>query len=50
MIVTPAAVEEFWNVYASVFVSVPAGCCLSVAVENTSAEAISVQNANIIIE
>ena len=50
MIVTPAAVEEFWNVYASVFVTVPRGCCYTVAVENTSTQAIDVQNANIIVE
>ena len=49
MIETPAAVEEFSNVYASVFVDVPRGCCLTVAVENTSAEPISVQNANLIV-
>lgn len=50
MIVTPAAVEEFWNVYASVFITVPRGCCYTVAVENTSTQAIDVQNANIIVE
>lgn len=49
MIETPAAVETFSNVYASVFVDVPRGCCLTVAVENTSAEPISVQNANLIV-
>lgn len=50
MIVTPAAAEDFWNVYASVFVTVPRGCCYTVAVENTSTQAIDVQNANIIVE
>lgn len=49
-IVTPAAVEEFFNVFTAVFVEVPRGCCLTVAVENTSDQAIDVQNANIIIE
>lgn len=49
-IVTPAAVEEFFNVFTSVFVEVPRGCCTSVAVENVSAQAIEVQNANIIVE
>lgn len=49
-IVTPAAAEEFWNVYASVFITVPRGCCYTVAVENTSTQAIDVQNANIIVE
>ena len=50
MIVTPAAVEDLWNVYASVFVDVPYGCCVTVAVENTSDQAINVQNANLIVE
>lgn len=49
-IVTPAAVEDFFNVYVSVFVDVPACCCVSVAVRNTSAQAINVQNANLTIE
>lgn len=48
--VTPAAVEEFFNVYTSVFVSVPRGCCMTVAVENVSTQTISVQNANLIVE
>lgn len=50
MIVTPAAAEDFWNVYASVFITVPRGCCYTVAVENTSTQSIDVENANIIVE
>lgn len=49
-IVTPAAVNEFFNVFTAVYVDVPKGCCLSVTVENTSTQAINVQNANLIIE
>ena len=49
-IVTPAAVEEFSNVYVSAFVYVPKGCCLTVSAENTSTQAINVQNANLIVE
>lgn len=49
-IVTPAAVENFFNVFTAVFIEVPKGCCLTVAVENTSTQTISVQNANLIIE
>ena len=49
-IVTPAAVEEFGNVFTSVFIEVPRGCCMTIAVENTSAQAINVQNANLIVE
>ena len=49
-IVTPAAVEEFSNVFTSIFVEAPRGCCVTVAVENTSDQAINVQNANLIVE
>ncbi len=49
-IVTPAAVDEFFNVFSAVYVTVPCGCCMSVAVENTSTQPIDIQNANIIIE
>ena len=49
-IVTPAAVGDYWNIYESLFVSVPKGCCYTIAVENLSGQAIDVQNANIIIE
>ncbi|MBQ7887328.1 MAG: hypothetical protein IJ313_10600 [Clostridia bacterium] len=50
MIETPAAVEEFANVYAAVLVSVPRGCCFTVSVRNTSDQAINVQNANMIVD
>ncbi len=50
MIVTPAAVEEFFNVASSVFIDVPSGCCAQVGVRNTSDQAINVQNANLIVE
>lgn len=50
MIQTPAAVEEFANVASAVYLDVPAGCCVTVSVRNTSAQAIDVQNANLIIE
>ena len=49
MIVTPAAVEQFFNVKSSVFIDVPRGCCVSVSVKNTSTDAVVVQNANLII-
>lgn len=48
-IVTPAAADNYFNVYIDTFVDVPAGCCSTVAVENTSDQAISVQNANLIV-
>ena len=50
MIVTPAAVEQFFNVASAIYLNVPCGCCSKVSVTNTSTEAIEVQNANLIIE
>ena len=47
---TPAAVEEFNNVTSVAFITVPSGCCLTIAVENTSGDEISVSNANLVIE
>lgn len=50
MIVTPAAVEEFFNVFSAIFLDVPRECCMTVSVKNISTQAIEVQNANLIIE
>lgn len=50
MIETPAAVEEFSNVFSAIFIDVPAGCCSQVSVRNTTEQAIDVQNANLIVE
>lgn len=48
MIVTPAAVEEFWNVSRAVNVEVWRGCCETLTIKNTSDQPILMQNANII--
>ena len=48
--VTPAAVENFFNVFSSVFIEVPKGCCVTVSVRNVNTQAIEVENANIIVE
>ena len=50
MIVTPAAVEEYFNVFSAIFIDVPKDCCLTVSVRNTSTQDILVQNANLIVE
>ena len=50
MTTTPAAVEEFFNVYSSIFIDIPRGCCNSISVRNISTIPISVQNANLIVE
>ena len=49
MIVTPAAVENFFNVSAQAYIDVVCGCCSTVAVTNTSDQPIEVQNANLIV-
>ena len=45
-----AIVDEFFNVFAAAFIEVPRGCCVTVAVKNTSTETIEVENANLIVE
>ncbi len=49
-IVTPAAAEDYFNVFVAVYISVPRGCCVSVAVENTSTQPILAANSNLIVE
>lgn len=49
MIVTPAAVENFFNVSAQAYIDVYCGCCATISVRNTSDQAIEVQNANLIV-
>ena len=49
MIVTPAEVEEFFNVSRAINVQLLMNCCQTLSVVNTSTQAILVQNANIII-
>lgn len=49
MISTPAAVSQYNNVSAGMYVDVPSGCCINIAVENTSTQAVDVKNANIVI-
>lgn len=48
MIVTPAAVEEFFNVSRAINVPIWKGCCETLAIRNTSSQPIQVQNANIL--
>lgn len=48
-IITPAAAEQYGNVSLDTYVEVPAGCCATVAVRNTSDQTINVQNANLIV-
>lgn len=47
MIVTPAAVEEFFNVSRAINADVFRGCCETLAIRNTSSIPILMQNANI---
>lgn len=48
--VTPAAVGDESNVFAAALIAVPRGCCVTVSVKNVNAQAIEVQNANLIID
>lgn len=49
MTVTPAAVNQFFNVSRAINAAVFGGCCESLSVRNTSDQPILVQNANVII-
>lgn len=49
-IVTPAAVGELWNVSLETFIELPCGCCDTLSIKNVSGTAITVENANIIID
>lgn len=46
---TPGAVSEFNGVSGFSLIKVPKGCCVQIAVENTSTEAIEVNNANLLV-
>lgn len=56
-IVTPAAVDEYFNVTSTAIITVPKGCCFNVSVENASfgataadtPTAINTQNANLVV-
>ena len=48
MTVTPAAVEQFFNVSSATYIDVANSCCLNVSVQNIST--IPVENANLIVE
>lgn len=48
MEVTPAAVEEYFNVSRAANVQIWTGCCESFAIRNTSAIPILVENANVV--
>lgn len=56
-IVTPAAVDEYFNVTSTAIVTIPKGCCFNVSVENVTepteptapATPINVQNANLVV-
>lgn len=47
--VTPAAVENYFNVAPNTLVRVPCGCCTPVSVRNTSDIPILVDNPNIVV-
>lgn len=49
-IVTPAATDNYFNIFVSAIVEVPKGCCLTVAMENTSAQTINIANANMVVD
>ena len=49
-IVAPATVGGLFNVHTAALVDVPRSCCLVIALENTSTQAITAQNVNVIVD
>lgn len=47
--VTPAAVGDYFSVSSARYVTVPAGCCYNIAIENSSDQTILVDNLNVIV-
>lgn len=50
MIETPAAAEEFSNVFAAVLIAVECSCCVTMGVRNIGPDPVDVQNANLIVD
>lgn len=48
--VTPTVVDAYFNVTSVANITVPAGCCLTISIENTSGVSINVQNANLTVD
>lgn len=52
-IVTPTVADAYFNVTSTAIITVPTGCCFNISVENTTdtaAQAINVQNANLVVD
>lgn len=49
MISTPAAVDQYNNVSAGIYIDVPRCSSVNIAVENTSGIAVNVANANLVV-
>lgn len=50
MMAVPAAIGDYWNVFSTIMIDVPRGCCYTLGVQNIGTAAINVQNANLIVE
>lgn len=48
--VTPAAVENYFNISVSAVIDVPKGCCATVAVKNTSGQTVNFANSNLTVD
>lgn len=49
-IVTPAAAGDLFNIHVEALIAVERGCCLTVALENSSTQTITTQNVNVIVD
>lgn len=46
----PVDIDQYNNVFASIFINVPRGCCSRISVKNVGTAPVNVQGANLIIE
>lgn len=49
-IVTPTGYNEYFNVFTSIFLDIPSGCCSQISIKNVGTVSTNVQNANLIVE
>lgn len=44
------AAGRYFNIFSSIFLDIPAGCCSQISVKNIGSTSVNVQNANLIVE
>lgn len=50
MVVTPTVANSYFNIFSSIYLDVPTGCCATVGVTNVTNATVNIENANLIVE